>query len=380
MKLRKLDYAEFEGGPQEWKLEACTFGDINLVVGRNATGKTRTLNVVKALANLLSEKSQLEYNEGKYAVEFDRAGESISYCLEYHRREVASENLVIGPTNRLQRGADGKGWIYAQQFGQNMDFQLGQNQLAASAKRDKIQHPFLEDLYTWGKGLRRYDFGSSLGKDTLMLPVAQQQRSSLDANLDLKDAQQVLEIFRRGKRDYHDDFVRRVIDGMNQAGYELSDIGLGPSPDLTFGDGVAFPVLYVREDDRAANTYQTSMSSGMFRTLSVLIQVNYSLLAGEPSCILIDDIGEGLDFSRSSALVKLLIDKVEGTSTQLIMATNDRFIMNSVPLQYWIVLERRGGRCIPHNYENSRDLFERFELTGLSNFDFFTSGEYLLGV
>ena len=47
MKLYKLDYSQYEGEPQEWKIVNCTFGDINLIVGKNATGKTRTLNVIR---------------------------------------------------------------------------------------------------------------------------------------------------------------------------------------------------------------------------------------------------------------------------------------------------------------------------------------------
>ena len=130
--------------------------------------------------------------------------------------------------------------------------------------------------------------------------------------------------------------------------------------------------LYVQETDLPCKTYQNSMSSGMFRALSVILQISYSLLSGEPSCILIDDIGEGLDFSRSSGLVNLMIDKVSNSNTQLIMTTNDRFIMNSVPIKNWIVLERSGGTVIQHNYRNSKKLFDEFEMTGLNNFDLFS--------
>lgn len=119
------------------------------------------------------------------------------------------------------------------------------------------------------------------------------------------------------------------------------------------------------------------MSQGMFRALSVLIQINYGLLANLSVCVLIDDIGEGLDFERSSSLVKVLIEKARKSSIQLIMTTNDRFIMNGVPLEYWILLERRGSKCINYNVRNSKKMFDSFESTGLNNFDLFSSGYYL---
>jgi len=55
------------------------------------------------------------------------------------------------------------------------------------------------------------------------------------------------------------------------------------------------------------------------------------------------------------------------------MATNDRFVMNTVPLEYWSVLERRGAVVKVHNRENAKQKFEDFRFTGLNNFDFFAS-------
>lgn len=379
MKLRRLDYSEYQGEDREWKLEGCTFRDVNLLVGRNATGKTRTLNVIRALARQLSEASQTPLSSGRFDTEFTTESETVSYLLEYHQRVIMDETLIINGKTYLKRAAEGKGKIWAEAIQQEIDFQLSPHQPAAYAKRDKIQHPFLEKLYTWGNELRRYDFGLPLGKDRLVLPIAVGQDDVSNATPDPKDAQQVIEIFSKGQKDFGTAFIDTIVGDMNKCGYGLESIGIGVSPDIHIGESGRVLAIYAKEQDIAANIYQTSMSGGMFRALSVLIQVNYSLLAGEPSCILIDDIGEGLDYSRSSALVKLLIDKIRGTSTQLIMATNDRFIMNSVPLEYWIVLVREGGACNPHNYDNSRAVFERFELTGLSNFDFFSSEYYLLG-
>lgn len=93
MKLVKLSYTEFVGEPQEWKLADCTFGNINLIVGKNATGKTRTLNVIRALADLLAEASELRWREGSYVVDFESENKTISYILEYHEYAVTSTTM-----------------------------------------------------------------------------------------------------------------------------------------------------------------------------------------------------------------------------------------------------------------------------------------------
>jgi hypothetical protein len=55
------------------------------------------------------------------------------------------------------------------------------------------------------------------------------------------------------------------------------------------------------------------------------------------------------------------------------MATNDRFVMNSVPIEAWSLLTRSGGDSRVFNYVNSRNLFDDFRFTGMSNFDFFAT-------
>jgi len=52
MFLKSIKYAQFGEIPRLWKLEGCTLDNINLIVGKNATGKSRTLNIINGLANL----------------------------------------------------------------------------------------------------------------------------------------------------------------------------------------------------------------------------------------------------------------------------------------------------------------------------------------
>ena len=79
MKLIKLNYSQYAGEPQEWRVIDCTFDDVNLIVGKNATGKTMTLNVIRALADLLSGISELKWSEGNFEVDFEYDEKIISY-------------------------------------------------------------------------------------------------------------------------------------------------------------------------------------------------------------------------------------------------------------------------------------------------------------
>ena len=381
MFLKSIEYAQYEGTPRIWKLEGCTFGNINLIVGKNATGKSRALSIINALANLLSGEDKLHYLSGNYIVEFDNEGQEVNYTLHYEDLSIISEELNINSENKLQRKKDGIGSIYYAKLGKPIEFQTPTNELAVVARRDTIQHPFLEDLFNWGKYVRRYLFGTDMGKGQLAVLKKDEVKAEKQL-LNPKNTNLVIAMFLEGRKRYSVNFNEAIINDMNAIGYSLEDIGTH-TPESIIIDSNFLPTepvgLYVKESDLECMTDQVDMSQGMFRALSLIIQIHYSLFTSTPSCILIDDIGEGLDFERSSALVKLLIERAKNSSVQLIMATNDRFIMNNVPLEYWLVIQRVGGISKIYSQRNSPQLFEDFKLTGLNNFDFFSSEYYLKG-
>lgn len=388
MKLDIVEYIENEGLPSQWAIEGCQLGYINLIVGKNASGKSRILKAIDILANLLADRAKIKSSSKKrqWNLIFNayQPEETIEYTLIIDQGEVTLENFSIGSKTYLERGKGGEGRIFAEELQTQMKFQTPSNRLAAVERRDTVQHSFFESLYNWAKSLRSYQFGTSLGKNSfLAFPTKKDIRTIID----FKDTDFVVEIFKIGKEDFGDKFVELILSDMKSIGYDLSSIEIQK---LSFVqeeiESVPFfledaQYLSVREHNLNANTEQVEMSQGMFRALSLIIQINYALFSEEqsPDCILIDDIGEGLDYERSSALIKLLIDKAETGSLQLIMTTNDRFIMNGVPLEYWSVIERLAGCSKLYNIYNSQERFEEFEFTGLNNFDFFSSNFYLEG-
>jgi hypothetical protein len=344
-----------------------------MIVGKNSTGKSRTLNIIHALGNLVSGDIKLQFMSGNYKVLFNEDGEILTYFLKYEKSKVIEERLAIDSNIKLDRGPGGKGKIYAVKEKKEMKFQAPPSELACVNRRDSVQHPFFEGLHNWGKNIRRYLFGTPLGQHHYAV-----FRKDKEKELNLKDTKQTVAIFKKGQKKYPKVFVDNIKIDMAKVGFNLDDISIGPPNSVTFHNTLEIPqCILVKEHDLKGTTDQNSMSQGMFRTLSLIIQINYSLLASLPSCILIDDIGEGLDYERASALIKLLIDKAKQSCVQLIMSTNDRFVMNNVPLEHWSVMQRLPNESKIYNHRNSKKQFEDFELTGLNNFDFFTSGSFM---
>ncbi|TVS17496.1 MAG: ATP-binding protein [Planctomycetaceae bacterium] len=364
MRLKLLEYSEHLGEPDEWTVEGLTLGNVNLLVGKNASGKSRILNIIHNSARGIA--AGRPFANGHFSLVFDDNGKESRFELEIRDSRIEHERFKVDDEVLLDRGTGGVGTIFAVKEDKHIEFQTPENQPAVMTRRDRIQHPFFEPLHQWAGSLYYYAFGTSLGKDSFAVFI----EGGFD--VDAKNPSQVVAIFHKGQKDFGDRFVNAVCEDFRAVGYSIDEVGLSQPRNLRLQRPVPGELagIYVKEVDLPGRTDQSSMSQGMFRALSIIVQVNYSVLSDSPSCILIDDIGEGLDYDRSCNLIDVLMKKAEDTSIQLIMATNDRFVMNRVPLEAWSVVDRQGSRVKIRNYANSKEIFDDFKFTGLNNFDF----------
>ena len=367
MRLQSIKYSEHVGGLQEWVLDGLALESKNLIVGKNATGKTRSLNVIGALARFLAGLQGPPLSS-TYDCLFTHKGQKYQYALVAEEQQVKVERLLVDGELKLERGEGGVGHIWAQEIdgGTQVKFQTPTTEFAAVARRDSIQHAFLEPLFEWATSLRHYYFGTSLGKDTLAIRLLRER-----VVVDERDPNALVGLFRQARDEFGEKFTSSLVDDLAAVDYTVKSVDIGSPVSVRFSGTPGEVVsLLVQEADLPGLTDQHSMSQGMFRVLALLVHLNYFELKWAGACVLIDDIGEGLDFDRSCRLVNLLRRKADKSDIQLVMSTNDRFIMNEVPLEEWSVLQRKNNHVAVRNYENSRALFDEFKFTGLSNFSF----------
>ena len=384
MKLDLVEYCQDKALPSEWRLDGCQLGNVNLIVGKNASGKSKILRAINQISRFLSGDESLRpyrmLQEWKLTFDSENEDNKKVYILIVDKGQVVKESFTIGSKNYLDRNESGEGRIWAEKLHMEIEFQTPTDEVAAFHRRDSIQHPVFDNIYSWAISLNYYQFGTELGRKNLAVAPPFKTRKKIKS----RDADNVIDIFKLGKDKLIPTFIEFIKLDMLSIGYNISEIGIqtpsGIFPDEEKEVSLEYiQCLYVQESDLKDKTEQGLISQGMFRALSLIIQINYSLLAKKPSCILIDDIGEGLDFERASAMIELLISKAKTGLVQLVMTTNDRFIMNGVPLEYWSVIERKPGLAKLHNIHNSKQIFEDFKFTGLNNFDFFATQFYVEG-
>jgi ABC-type multidrug transport system ATPase subunit len=370
MLLHNFSFRENAGQKIEWLIDTVSLGEINLIVGKNSSGKTRTLNALTDLVGMLLGKGTDASGPVSYELQFRNEESTLRYELAYTTDTVQMERLYVKDQLVLERSEGGSGRIkYESTPGSIfLEFEIPHDQLACYAKRDRLQHPFIEIIHDWASYLRRFDFSGDLGKTRYALKSSYEEKG-MDWSITNNSLVPVLTVAHDKYPQYH----KQVIEDMQMISYELEDFGIIHFTERFGSSGQDRYAVYTTEAGLEKQVTQRDMSQGMFRAFSVLTQLNYYIYSGHKGMVIIDDIGEGLDFSRAKQLVQVLISKAEGAGIQLIMSTNDSFIMNAVDIQHWAVLMREGNKISLFNYENSREIFEEFKFTGLNNFDFYAS-------
>jgi hypothetical protein len=165
-----------------------------------------------------------------------------------------------------------------------------------------------------------------------------------------------------------------IVADMREIGYQIDKIALAP----IIPPVIPLPALAVtlQERDLPCETIQIEMSSGMYRALAMVVIIAYLLEKKAPCTFAVDDIGEGLDFERSRKLIQWILGKTKESQIQVILTSNDRHLLNGVDVRCWNILERQGNKIVSYNYANSKEMFDDFAMTGLSNFELLSAEMY----
>lgn len=365
MQLTRLSYSEMVGQPGEWTLSSFQLQQVNLVVGRNSTGKTRLLNVIAGLARLIA--SGEASSNGSFQAEFAHNGRIWEYALEIDEFAVKTETLWCGDKFFIDRSGE---LLWSDEDATHTRFRMRDNQIALNAKLDLIQTPYLEAFHTWANSVFHFHFGSPLGQSTVAMSAGGMHTP---AEVNVKDENQTALIYRHAFERFGQKFDDAVISDMREIGFNVSAVNLqvlsGLKPQMPISGSMLGMAL--EEEGVGHWVEQHTMSTGMFRALAIIIHVNLSIFSDHAELILLDDIGEGLDFERSSKLIKLIVSKLKTSRTQVVMTSNDRFIMNSVDIDHWTVLSRVGNKVEAYSKFSHPVAFDDFHYSGLQNFDFF---------
>ena len=328
---------------------------MNLIVAKNATGKTRVLYFITFLARLFSGRGLLGESLDCKAL-FESNKVNLEYILKTRDFKITEEVLRKEEKELINRSKKGN-YIYSETEEKAIAFNPPEDKLTIEVRRNEEEYPYLEELIRWGENVNTFAFSGVIPYKNSPLPEYGVIFHGPDKTGDILE-----------KKINDNKFKEIVLNDFNSTGYEIEDFYFHTE---VFGTVQRKRLSIIKEKGLDLPLAENLISEGMFRVFSTLVIFNYYILLNKPCVLIFDDLGEGLDFDRSSKLTKLLFDKVKTSKIQLIVSSNDRFLMNAVDLKYWNVLDRKGQVVTSYNYENKKEVFEGFSFTGLNNFDFF---------
>lgn len=341
MKLTQFTYRG-----EDWRLASpINLQEVNLLVGKNAVGKSRT---IRALGNVLlylmqlSERNTLDIFRSELL--FEDENDSISYEFRLKGADVVYESLKVNGETLLSRNENGTVLC-----GESINPPV--SKLTLHVRRDVVQYPFIEKIMLWAEHACGLCFNEiEMAGDSAIPFYILGQGQTLFAMV----------------KSLPEKSIQQVIDQAHELGYPIQRIEL-------FEHGSNLKMVLFHEENVKSQLFDALMSKGMFRALYLLIYAQYMSVREFPSLLLIDDLCEGLDYDRSTKLGKILFDFCIEHHIQLIASSNDTFLMDVVDLKYWNILQREGSEVSSIDIIKNPDLFNDFLFTGLSNFDFFSS-------
>jgi hypothetical protein len=325
----------------------------NLIVGKNAVGKSRILSVPSAFASMINQSSSVYYR-GSWELTFitdDK--QKIDYNLiNIPFKRVVKESILVDGKPVLERDRNVTK-LYSHTKQDTDEISPPDDKLVLHVRRDKKEYPFLEHIVEWAEKTHTFKFAQ-------VNPNASGDKIE-EPPIIIEDIPALIdELTDTSKMD--------IINEFNELGYEIENFYARKQ----FGRHV----LYVREKKLTYDLRQSSLSQGMFRAISLIAFIHYLIDNHKAKTIIVDDLCEGLDYERATKLGSLIFEKFRDKGVQFIVSSNDCFLMDVIPVRYWTVLSKENSHISVYNYENSKKKFDDFKYSGLSNFDLFAS-DYL---
>ncbi len=347
-KLKNISYLD-----TKWELENLVLGEANLIVGKNASGKSRTLSTIDLLVKMITQRRSLNWG-GKWSIKFENdRQQEIQYDFKTSsiKEGVTDESIKVDGKLVLKRTQYDEATIISD-AGVKETVYPPFNKLVLHNHRDVRNYPFLEDIASWAENSYGFKFGN-------ISPFTRTYLQEYDLLTSVDDIPFLL-------KSLDGETKLSIVEDFNSLGYHISSISLRYRSDEN-------PLIFVMERDMEKALPHYKLSQGMFRSLALIIFLDYLIAKKKPATVIIDDLCEGLDYERATNLTKLVFSKCANQNIQLIATSNDSFLMDVIDISHWNVLHRSGKkvRCI--NNQNYPELIEKFRFTGMGNFAFFSS-------
>jgi energy-coupling factor transporter ATP-binding protein EcfA2 len=345
--MRILRYAYKDQAQGGWEFTPTELHNVNLLVGPTGSGKSRYLNSIFNIGEAVAQGKFLA--GGIWQINFEIG--TAKYVWQYEARGGNSEDATIarefltrtdpdGSSTKIVDRAEDQGFSY---MGQRLP-KLSKTTSALHLLRDEAD---VQPVFA-GFGLiaRRNFWGSDLQNACQMsnMPgtlVAQLKGGGPDA----VRARNLLISMPIGPRvqalqETEKDNFELLVDQYKSIFPTIEDVyikdGAQMVPEIAIG---RVPVLAFKERNVTQPVLLHELSSGMQKVFLIMLDV---LTLPEGSIYLVDEYENSLGTNAINFLPTFLSDF--GAARQFLVTSHHPYLINSTPMQDWLVFKRIGSR------------------------------------
>jgi predicted ATPase len=352
----KIKSFKFSSDKQHWHIDEIFFDELNLLVGVSGVGKTRILRALDLICDVAKDRIAKDrtqkLDDVEWTINFSHLGKNYMW-------ELKTSNSI----NEAFSSEPGQAEILYEKITEIMDtdetviLQRDKNESKLNhgdlpkLKRTESAITLLEEedsIAPIAEAFKRFIFNEVPQRGLLTIPFDPRD-VTLSSNSD-SQAHNLIDIkkFKESSVDtppvlkayFLQEYFPKVFEEIKEYYYgifpNIQDIRVTVRKESINEYYLLFEIKENGIDDWIS---QQLMSSGMYRTLTFLVEI---LAAPNESVIVIDEFENSLGINCMPDLTEFILDK--SSELQFILTSHHPYIINNIPWKTWQVVSRTDSR------------------------------------
>jgi len=369
----KIKSFTFNSTNQNWNIEEVYFDDLNLLVGASGVGKTRILRALDLICDVAKDKKR-KLDDVQWSINFSHLGKNYRWELKTSNSIDEAFSSEPGQAEIVyEKLIEVKDSCEAEILHRTTTESKLNNEKLPKLKRTESAITLLaeeDSIAPIAEAFKRFIFNETPQRVVVSVPF-DPNNVSMSSDSELTDSEHIdVEKFKETSVDtptvFKAFFLQKLFPDLFDEIKE-SYIDIFPSVKdvrvtINRESSNQHRLLFEIEEDDSGNWIsQQHISSGMYRTLTYLIEI---LAAPEESVVVIDEFENSLGINCMPELTDFILDK--SPKLQFILTSHHPYIINNIPWKTWQVVSRVDNKI------RSRKAVDIPELNTASSLDKFT--------
>ena len=347
--MRLLTYQYKDKAPARWRLPRLNIDDnINLIGGLSAVGKTRLLNTIFNLSQIIQKKKDM--TPGCWEIDFQVNKSKYNYILHLGvdgntRKGVVEKELLTKNDTEIIRRTKKTFILQGKKLPPLSKEDAGLYLLKEDKKIGQIYNEF-KKIYI--RRLNPIYFGVR-AEDTQLGGVP---REVLESEADQFTPEYIQSNFRDVNTQllllkmHHSHIYESIFRDFKTIFPFVTDMNVKPAKEVenitiqtNLPLDIVFPILIIKEKGVKEEIPIMNMSSGMLRCIIQLVDI-YSM--PDDSIYLIDEFENSIGVRALPQMTDILLSR--SNKLQLIFTSHLPYVFNNVDVKHWRILTRKGSQ------------------------------------